>query len=143
MTLLALNLPPGATGRGLLVEPQLSGVELIVGARRDETFGPIVIVGLGGILAEAMDDVAVRLAPVDSVEAEAMLRELRGQRILDGIRGAPGVERAAVAQLIATVSRAIVADPSILELDLNPVISGPLETAAVDALIVEAAPVSQ
>ena len=138
-SLLALDLPPGATRRGLLVAPQLGGVELIVGARRDDSFGPIVIVGLGGILAEALDDVAARLAPVDAVEAEAMLRELRGGRILDGIRGAPGIDRAAVAELIVAVSRAIVADPTILELDLNPVISGPMGTAAVDALIVETA----
>ena len=71
--------------RGVLVQPMAEpGVELIVGARRDPQFGPVVVVGLGGILAEAIDDVAVRLAPVTKSEALQMLGELRGARILDG-----------------------------------------------------------
>jgi hypothetical protein len=138
--LLALELPSGVRRRGLLVARQLRGVELIVGSRRDESYGPVVLVGLGGILAEALDDVAVRLAPVDVVEALAMLDELRGRRVLDGLRGAAGIDRAAVAELIVAVGRAVGRDAGILELDLNPVISGPDGTAAVDALVVEAAP---
>jgi acyl-CoA synthetase (NDP forming) len=137
--ILALPLPAGATRRGLLVSRHLAGVELILGGRRDPSFGPVVLIGLGGVLAEALDDVAVRLAPVDAVEADRMLGELRGAPILDGVRGRPPIDRPAVVAAIVTLGRALVDDPSLLEVDLNPLISGPGATAAVDALVVEAA----
>jgi acyl-CoA synthetase (NDP forming) len=136
--LLALALPSDAVGRGLLVSRQLAGVELILGGRRDAQFGPIVIVGLGGVLAEALDDVAVRLAPVDAQTAGEMLDELRGKRILSGFRGRPAIDRPAVIAAIVALGRALVADPSLIEVDVNPLISGPDGTAAADALVVEA-----
>ena len=136
--LLQLPVPAGARRRCLLVAPHLDGPELIVGGRRDASFGPIVLVGLGGVLAEAIDDVAVRLAPIDPDEAAEMLDELRGRKILDGIRGRPGIDRAAVTATIVALGRALVDDPSLIEVDLNPLISGPATTAAVDALVVEA-----
>jgi acyl-CoA synthetase (NDP forming) len=134
--LLALPLPAGATRHGLLVAAHLSGTELIVGGRRDPIYGPLVIVGLGGILAEVLDDVAVRLAPVDPAEAETMLDELRGRAVLAGVRGRPGIDRAAVVEAIVRVANVLVDDETILEVDCNPVISGPDGTAAVDALVV-------
>jgi len=137
--LLALPLPPGAVRRGLLVAPQLDGVELILGGRRDASFGPLVLVGLGGLLAEVLDDVAVRLAPIRPSEAEAMLDDLRGSAVLRGLRGRPGIDRAAVVAAIVALGRLMAEDDSILEVDANPVISGPAGTAAVDALVVEAA----
>ncbi len=136
LDLLALPLPDGVTRRGLIVARQLDGVELIVGGRRDPSFGPIVLVGLGGVLAEALDDVAVRLAPVSAAEARSMLSDLRGAAILDGFRGRSGIDRDAVAAMIVTLSDAFGRDPSLLEVDLNPVISGTDRTAAVDALVV-------
>jgi acetyltransferase len=139
VALLELPLPEGAARRGLLVSRQIEGVELIVGGRRDPSFGPIVLVGLGGILAEALDDVAVRLAPVDEEAALDMLDELRGRRVLGGVRGRPGIDRAAVARTIVALGRALLEDDDLLEVDLNPVISGPAATVAVDALVVEAA----
>ena len=114
------------------------GVELIVGMRRDPSFGPVVMVGLGGVLAEVLDDVAVRLAPVPTDEALAMLLELRGARILDGIRGRPAVDRHAVAEMIVALSRVAMARPDIVEVDLNPVIASPHGALAVDALVVVA-----
>jgi hypothetical protein len=134
--LLALELPDGAVGRGLLVARQLEGVELILGGRRDPSFGPLVVVGLGGILAEVLDDVAIRLAPVEPDEAAAMLDELRGATVLAGVRGRPGIDRDAVVDAIVRLGRLIADDPTIIEVDANPVISGPLGTAAVDALVV-------
>jgi acetate---CoA ligase (ADP-forming) len=137
--LLAIPLPADARRRGLLVSRHIEGVELILGGRRDPGYGPIILVGLGGILAEAIDDVAIRLAPVDVIDAEAMLDELRGGRILLGVRDRPGIDRAAVVDAIVALGRALVDDPTLVEVDLNPVISGPEATAAVDALVVEAA----
>ena len=136
--LLALTLPAGARRRGLVVAAEMAGIELIVGARRDPSFGPVVLVGLGGVLAEAIDDVAVRLAPLDAEEASSMLDELRGRAVLAGVRGRPGIDRDAIVAAIVALGAAMVAEPTLLEVDLNPVISGPSGTAAVDALVVEA-----
>ena len=135
--LLASGRRHGLEIRGLLVEPMAApGLELIVGMRRDAAFGPVVVVGLGGVLAEVLDDVSVRLAPVPVEEALAMLSELRGARILDGVRGRPAVDRDAVAEIIVTLSRVAMARPDIVEADMNPVIASPDGALAVDALVV-------
>jgi acyl-CoA synthetase (NDP forming) len=127
----------GATLRGLLVEPMApAGVELIVGGRRDAVFGPVVLVGLGGILAEVLDDVAVLLAPAPDAEIRRRLLGLRGAPVLRGVRGRPGVDIDALVALVAGVGRLLVEDASIAEIDLNPVIAGPGGAVAVDALVV-------
>jgi hypothetical protein len=127
----------GITVRGLLVQPMApSGVELIVGGRRDAVFGPAVLVGLGGILAEVLDDVAVMLAPVSTAEAARRLEGLRGAVLLRGARGALPVDAGALAALVAAVGDLLVGDPSILEIDLNPVVASPGGVVAVDALVV-------
>jgi acyl-CoA synthetase (NDP forming) len=123
--------------RGLLVQPMAPrGIEMIVGARRDPQVGPLVVAGLGGVLAEALDDVAVALAPISAADATDLLGRLRGARLLDGFRGGPVVDRAAVGEVVAAVSRLIADDEEILEIDLNPVIAGPAGAVAVDALVV-------
>jgi acetyltransferase len=135
--LLATGRRHGLDIRGLLVEPMADpGVELIVGARRDASFGPAVMVGMGGILTEVLDDVAIRLAPVSRDDALVMLDELRGARLLHGVRGRPPVDRAAVAELIAGLSRLVVERPDLDEVDLNPVIASPDGAVAVDALVI-------
>jgi acetate---CoA ligase (ADP-forming) len=139
--LLATARAHGLAVRGLLVEPMAeAGVELIVGLRRDASFGPAVVVGLGGVLTELLDDVAIRLAPVDRETALAMLDELRGARILDGVRGSSPVDRGAVAELVVALSRLGDARPDIVEVDLNPVIASARGALAVDALVVLALP---
>ncbi len=131
----------GVDARGLLLEPMADpGLELIVGLRRDPSFGPCVVVGLGGVLAEVLDDVAIRLAPVDSDSANAMLDELRAARLLDGTRGRPAVDRAAVAELIVALSTLAIERPDLLEVDLNPVIATADNAVAVDALVVLGGP---
>jgi hypothetical protein len=123
--------------RGVLVQPQAEpDVQLIVGAERDPHYGPLVIVGLGGILAEALDDIAIRLAPVSAADAAEMLDELRGAAVLRGSRGRPAVDRASVVELVVAMGRAIVDHPDWLEVDLNPVVAGPSRALAVDALVV-------
>ena len=123
--------------RGLLVEPMADpGLELIVGARRDPSFGPVVMVGLGGVLTEVLDDVAIRLAPLDDEAALAMLEDLRGRRLLDGVRGRAAVDRPALAAMIAALSRLVTERDDILEVDCNPVIASSDGVLAVDALVV-------
>jgi acetyl-CoA synthetase len=134
--LLAISLAPPAVKRGLLVQPMAPpGVELIVGLRRDPQFGPAVLVGFGGVLAEALDDVAVRLAPLTRTEAAAMLEELRGARLLHGFRGRPGVDLEAVAALVVAVTELGASDPTIAEIDLNPVVATPAGVTVLDALV--------
>ena len=131
----------GVDVRGLLLEPMADpGLELIIGLRRDPSFGPCVVVGLGGVLAEVLDDVAIRLAPVNPETANAMLGELRGSRLLDGPRGRPAVDRHAVAALIVTLSTLAIERPDLLEVDLNPVIATIDGAVAVDALVVLGGP---
>jgi acetate---CoA ligase (ADP-forming) len=127
----------GIAHRGLLVQPMApAGIEVIAGGRRDAVFGPAVLVGLGGILAEVLDDVAVLLAPVTVDEVIARLDALRGAALLRGVRGAPGVAMRQLAEAVVAIGDLLVADPSIVEIDCNPVIAGPAAAVAVDALIV-------
>ena len=135
--LLAAGHAAGATSRGVLVEPMAGpGVELIVGLERDPMFGPAVLVGSGGILAEILDDVAIRLAPVSRGTALAMLDELRSAPILAGARGRPPVDSGALADIVVAVARLGMDRPDIAEIDLNPVIAGADGAVAVDALVV-------
>jgi acyl-CoA synthetase (NDP forming) len=121
---------------GWLLQPQVpSGLELIAGYLRDPTFGPAVLVGLGGTRTEADPDVALRLWPANDAELHGMLDDLRGRKLLDGFRGAPPVDREALAGLLAALGRLGTADPSCTAIDLNPVLAGPAGLRAVDAVI--------
>jgi acyl-CoA synthetase (NDP forming) len=127
----------GVHPRGLLVEPMVApGLELILGLRRDPLFGAAVLVGLGGVLAEAFDDVAVALAPLDAAAATSMLDRLRGSRLLDRVRGESGVDRAALAEAIVALAGFGVSRPDVIEVDVNPVVAGPAAVVAVDAVVV-------
>jgi acyl-CoA synthetase (NDP forming) len=111
-------------------------VELIAGVRRDPRFGPVVMVGLGGVLAEVLHDVTFSLAPVDAAGALAMLDRLAGAPLLRGIRGRPPVDRGAVAEAVATLSLLAAAHPEIAELEVNPLLARPGGCEALDARIV-------
>jgi acetate---CoA ligase (ADP-forming) len=127
----------GLTVRGLLVESIVRpGVELILGLRRDPQFGAVVLVGFGGTLAEVLDDVAIRLAPLDLAAADAMIDDLRGVRLLRGVRGRPPIDRGAVASMLVALGRLGAERPDVLEVDLNPVIASEEGAIAVDALVV-------
>jgi acyl-CoA synthetase (NDP forming) len=118
-----------------------AGLELIVGMRRDPQFGPVVLIGLGGTLAEVLDDVVIRLAPIGQEAAQAMLDDLRGARVLAGVRGRPAVDRGAVASMLVTLGGLAADRPDLLEVDLNPVIATASGAIAVDALVILEGPV--
>ena len=125
---------------GVLVQPMVpQGIELVVGARNDPLFGPMIVVGLGGILVEVLNDTAMSPAPVTPFEAEGLLRQLKGVKLLEGFRGMPAVDMARLAQVISDVSR-FAADhrDAVAELDVNPLICAGDRITAVDALIVTA-----
>jgi succinyl-CoA synthetase beta subunit len=114
---------PGARIDGVLVAPMVTGhVEAIVGVENDPAFGPVVMLGLGGIFAEVLGDATFALAPLDRAEALAMVGRLRGRAVLEGARGRPPADVEALADLVAAVSRwALAAGPALASLDLNPV----------------------
>ncbi|MEW5825748.1 MAG: acetate--CoA ligase family protein [Candidatus Bipolaricaulota bacterium] len=114
----------GVGFRGALVVPMIGdAVEVLVGVTRDRQFGPVVAVGLGGTAAEALADVALRVAPIDADEAAVMLQELRGAALLGAFRGRPPRDVRALAALVAHVSELPFRYPDLEELDLNPVFS--------------------
>jgi acetate---CoA ligase (ADP-forming) len=125
--------------RGVVVQPMIpKGVEVMVGARHDPQFGPLVVVGLGGVLVEVLRDTALSLAPVDSLEAEAMLRKLKGAAVLDGFRGAPAVDVTRLAEIVSRFSElAADAGAAISEMEINPLICSGDRIVAADALIVK------
>lgn len=125
-----------AGARAFVVQEQRRGVELLLGARRDEVFGPVVALGVGGVLAEVLRDVSLRLAPLAPDEAEEMLAEGARPRLLAGPRGLPAVEPGAVVDALRAVADLIVAAPRIREIDVNPVIAAGARAVAVDALVV-------
>jgi acyl-CoA synthetase (NDP forming) len=114
---------PGARIDGVLVAPMVTGhVEAIVGVENDPAFGPVVMVGLGGLFAEVLGDATFALAPLDRDEALAMVGRLRGRALMEGARGRPPADVEALADLVAAVSRwALAAGPALGALDLNPV----------------------
>jgi acetyl-CoA synthetase (ADP-forming) len=115
---------PSAVSEGCLVQEMAKGdAELIVGARRDPQFGPVVLVGFGGIMVEVLEDVQVALAPVSPLDAEAMLRRLRLWPILDGARGRPALDVARIADVVARVSW-LAADlgTRLVDLEINPLL---------------------
>jgi acetate---CoA ligase (ADP-forming) len=129
---------PHARIDGVLLERMAPrGVEMIIGIVRDPTFGPVVMVGAGGVATELYRDTVYRLAPVDEREAELMIRELRSAPLLDGFRGAPKADVGALARLISDASRlAHAGGDYIAEVELNPVIVHAQGLTVADALLV-------
>ena len=121
---------------GVQVQAQVTGgLEVIVGATTDPVFGKLVAFGLGGTLVEILQDVTFRLAPAESGDAHAMLDDISGSKILDGVRGESGVDRNALAQTIENVSHLVNDFPEISELDLNPVFASTTGAVAADVRV--------
>jgi hypothetical protein len=132
---------PDAAIEGVLVQPMApAGTEIILGVSRDPTFGPMLMVGLGGIHVEVLRDVAFAPVPLSPDRALELLGELRGAALLDGARGAAPADKTALAELMAALS-CFAADhaDTVEEIDLNPVIVHPQGhgLSVVDALIVK------
>jgi acetyl coenzyme A synthetase (ADP forming)-like protein len=121
---------------GLLVQPMAQGeVELLVGVVHDESFGPVIACGAGGTRTELLGDVAVRITPLTDLDAREMLRSLRSFPLLEGYRGAPACDIAAVEDVLLRLSALVEAHPEVAELDANPVVVGPDGAVIVDARI--------
>jgi acetyltransferase len=119
--ILEMKHPPVIDGF-LIQEMAPSGIECFIGGRRDPVFGPMIVVGLGGIFIEIFKDTSIRLAPVTKNEAATMLQELKAYPLLAGARGKSHADRKALTDAICRVSTLLSTCPDIQEIDLNPVI---------------------
>ena len=115
--------------------PMLDGTDVYIGAIRDPKFGHQIFFGLGGIFIEVLKDVQSALAPITAAEAKEMLKQLKGYKILEGVRGQEGVNIDLYAEQVARVSALVQAAPEIAEMDLNPLLGNPRYVTAVDARI--------
>ncbi len=133
---LLVDTGPEARQEGVLVQRMLKGGrETIVGMTWAPRFGPIVMVGLGGVYVEVLQDVAFRVQPVSNEDADEMIRSLRGYRILEGVRGERGVDLDLLAEVVERTSQLVGEHPEIREMDINPFLAFPEaeKCAAVDA----------
>lgn len=133
----AKRFSPDAEIQGVLVQEMLKdGVEVIIGTTRDPVFGHVIMFGLGGIFVEALRDVSFRIAPLTRRDAEEMIREIKGYRVLQGMRGKPPADTDAIVDAILRVSQLVTdyAD-EIEELDINPLVVFSEGAKAVDALV--------
>jgi len=127
---------PKAKIHGMLVQKMIEdGEEVIVGGKKDPQFGQVVLFGLGGVLAEVFEDVAFRVIPIDGKEAEKMIQEIKGYKILKGYRG-KSYDTKTLVDILVKTSRLLEENQQINELDINPVIVLSKGAFAVDARIV-------
>ena len=128
---------PDAKVAGVVVQAMVSrGKEVMIGAKRDATFGPSVVLGAGGIYTEILDDFAVRLAPVSLAEAHDMIEELTIARILKGVRGEAPCDLARITETLTRVAALVCDHPEIQEIDVNPLLVDSEGAVAVDARII-------
>ena len=134
----ARNRQAAARIDGVIVQKMVEqGAEMVIGVQQDAAFGPVLMVGFGGVMVEVMKDVAFAAAPLTLSEADTMLSGLKAARVLQGVRGRPPVDRIRLCEMLVNVSRlAAAAGPRLAELDLNPVMAGAEGAVAVNWLMV-------
>jgi len=131
------NEAPNAKVEGVLVAPFApAGLECIVGMTRDAQFGPALAFGIGGIFVEIMKDVSFRVLPIDSNDAEEMVKEIKGFPLLAGTRGEKRRDVGAVVDFLARAARLIEANPEIMEMDINPLMVYETGVLALDARVI-------
>jgi len=133
----AKKFDPKAKIKGILVSPMAKeGIEVIIGTKIDDQFGPIIMYGLGGVMVEILKDVSFRVLPITPTAAKKMLEETKSFPILEGVRGGPASDKKALRKLLLLCSEIIEAYPQIEEMDLNPVIVHEKGLSIVDARII-------
>lgn len=117
----------------ILIQTMASGMELFVGAKREDTFGHMILCGMGGIFIEVLKDVNVGLSPLKKSEALDMIRNLRSYKLIQGTRGQQGIDEELFAEIITRVSALMEVAPEIFEMDLNPLLGKGNQIIVVDA----------
>lgn len=119
----------------VLLQPMLSGTQLFAGAKREDGYGHIVMCGLGGIFVEALGDISSKLAPISPLEADKMIKSLKGYKIIQGTRGQDGVNETLYKDAVRRLSALCITAPEIFEMDINPLLGNSKQVVAVDARI--------
>ena len=122
---------------GITLQRQEEGLEVIIGAKRDPQFGPIILFGLGGLYVEVFKDFSLRIAPIDKKLALEMIDEIKSSSILKGARGKKPVNINAIIDILLKVSKLMLSNKNIVQLDLNPVIVNEKSAKIVDAKIIK------
>jgi succinyl-CoA synthetase beta subunit len=125
--------PDGAV---LVQEWVRGGRELVVGLTRDVQFGPCIMFGLGGIFTEILEDTVFRVAPIEKADAFEMMKEIRGRKILEAVRGMPAANLEKLAEILIAVGHIGMENDAIQEIDMNPVVLSGSDPVVVDALVV-------
>lgn len=126
---------PRAKIEGILIQKQIKGEQIIVGAKKDPIFGPIVMFGLGGIFVEIFKDVSFKLAPISQKEAREMIKSIKGFKILNGFRGGKKSNLIEIEKFLANVSE-LISKENIKEIDFNPIIVNEQKALACDVKII-------
>lgn len=122
---------------GVHLEKMVGGVELIIGAKVDDQFGPVIVMGIGGTGVEIYQDVAIRMAPLAQADVKSMIHSLKGRKLLDGYRGGEAVDRTKLTQTLLNFSRLVVdIQDDIESIDLNPVLCSAEACLVADARII-------
>lgn len=130
------KIPTSTPDRVLIEEMAPIGVDLIVGGVRDPSWGPCVVVGLGGVLAEAVSDSSVAIGPFGPEDVEKMLESLQGRKILDGFRDLPVCDRTAIVETAVAIGQMLEEHPEITEIEINPLRANEFGAIALDALVI-------
>jgi acyl-CoA synthetase (NDP forming) len=128
---------PEADIEGVAVQGMAKmGTEIIMGMIRDDSFGPVVMFGLGGVLVEVLKDVSFRIVPIEKIDAVEMIEEIKGKKLLDGYRGQDPVDIACLQEILVKLSNFVDHTPGIEEIDMNPVFAYKEGATVVDARII-------
>lgn len=123
---------PQAEIEGVLVQEQIQGTEVVIGMKKDRTFGPVLMFGLGGVLVEVLKDVAFRVAPITKTQGLEMIKEIKGFKVLKGFRGKKPVNLDTITEILVKVSNLSLKEKEIKEIDLNPVMVNEKRALVVD-----------
>jgi acyl-CoA synthetase (NDP forming) len=120
----------------IIIQKMIFGEQIIIGAKRDSVFGPVVAFGLGGIFVEILKDISFRLAPINNKEAKEMISEIKGNKILNGYRNRESVNLKKIEEILLSLSSMISNEKQIKEIDFNPVIANKKDVFVIDAKII-------
>ncbi len=122
--------------QGVLIQKMIKGTEVIIGGKKDDQFGPTILFGLGGIFVEVLKDYSLRICPITRKDAREMIHEIKGLPLLLGVRGNPKANLNEIENTLLKVSKMLVKENKIMELDINPLMATENELIAVDARII-------
>lgn len=127
---------PNAKINGVMIQKQIKGREILVGMKRDDQFGPVIIFGLGGIFVEVLKDVTRRIAPLTRKDAVEMINEIKSRSVLENFRGETPVDKEKLVDILLKISDLSMKEKHVLEIDFNPILSNDISSTIVDARVI-------